>query len=459
MKFYWNEIHGSILLDFFAGLNKRNIRWFIIRGFEGLPNNNPSKDVDVMVEVGKGKEAEKILIASYKRAGLTNLHSDTFGHIHCYVGMNIEQRVSIHIDLVEGYISKGYEVLTFDELYKHVINYNGMNVLDPFMNGVMLIVYKIFAYNKTKLKDAYQTEIYDIYKKHPEQLYSLLEKMTNPSLANEMCNHINKKDFDGLVNHEPEFTKALKKYTFRKRPLKTIYYICEFLMQKIIRIIFKYKSYAKTFAVVAPDGAGKTTFLDNLLSDLSFFYVQRIEDGRFHVYHFRPSILPNLGAVGEKTGVMQQDKNFTSPHRAKVSNPLSSLFRISYYTLDYIIGWNKCVRNDVHYDRYSVFDRYSYDFIVDPRRIRIGLPRKIREFFVSLTPKPDLVFYLDASPETIFSRKQELTYDEIKNQISIYRELSKKDKKRFIVLDAEKKPEDLSDEATKIILERYTEKL
>jgi thymidylate kinase len=226
-----------------------------------------------------------------------------------------------------------------------------------------------------------------------------------------------------------------------------------------MRIIFCYKKYAKTFAVMAPDGSGKTTFLDTLLEELQFYYVNKPEDCRFHVYHFRPSILPNLGEVGEKAGVMKQDTNFTDPHRSKPANPLSSLIRISYYTLDYIIGWQKCVRNDVQYDRYTIFDRYSYDLIVDPRRTKLNLPEWVRRFFVALTPQPNVVFFLNATPEVIYARKQELSLEEITRQIGQYRKVAERNSKRFVIIDAEKLPQEMAKEAIKILLDKYTEKL
>ena len=210
---------------------------------------------------------------------------------------------------------------------------------------------------------------------------------------------------------------------------------------------------------MAPDGTGKTTFLEALLKELNFYYVNDENDNRFHVYHFRPSILPNLGAVGEKAGVMKQDTDFTNPHRSKPANPLSSLIRISYYTLDYIIGWQKCVRNDVHYDRYSVFDRYSYDFIVDPRRTKLNLPESIRTFFVKLTPQPGIVFVLNAKPETVYVRKQELPLEEIERQAKMYKKVAESNKKRFVMIDAEQKPEEMAEQAIHYIMNKYTEKI
>ena len=455
----WDKRHGKILLDFLGKLSENDIKWFILRGYEGLPDINPSKDVDVMIETGKVSSAASLLKWTFEENDVKNLHEDCFGHIHCYVGMDIVHKLSIHIDLIDGYISKGFEVFTFEELYQHVTQYNGMNVLDDLMNGVMLVVYKIFGYRYAKLKPAYQADIFKAQQEYPKEFGDILSKIAGDDLGSKLTDLIAKKDFDTVVALEPEFTKALKKYTIKIRPWSTIRYSAEFLWQKVSRIIFNYKKYAKTFAVMAPDGTGKTTFLEALLKELNFYYVNDENDNRFHVYHFRPSILPNLGAVGEKTGVMKQDTDFTNPHRSKPANPFSSLIRISYYTLDYIIGWQKCVRNDVHYDRYSVFDRYSYDFIVDPRRTKLNLPESIRAFFVKLTPQPGIVFVLNAKPETVYARKQELPLEEIERQSEMYKKVAESNKKRFVVIDAEQKPEEMAEQAIHYILNKYTEKI
>ena len=98
---------------------------------------------------------------------------------------------------------------------------------------------------------------------------------------------------------------------------------------------------------MAPDGAGKTTFLDNLSEKLAFYFVNSSVEERVSIYHFRPSILPNLGAVGEKAKVMKQDTDYSNPHRAKPASTISSLVRISYYWFDYIIGYFLLTRKDL----------------------------------------------------------------------------------------------------------------
>lgn len=459
MQIVWDERHGKILTEFLKALDDSSIKYFILRGYEGLPNRNPSKDVDIMIDIGMLGATEAILKRIFAKHGIEYFYPVVYGHAHCYLGMNTSEQLSIHIDLIEGYVSKGFEVFTFDELYQHVVPYNGMNVLDDLMNGIMLVVYKIFGYHHAKLKPAYQADIFKAQQQSTKEFRSVLIRIAGEELGSKICDLIALKDFGSVVALEPEFTKALKKYTFKARPLNTIRYSVEFLWQKINRIIFNYKKYAKTFAVIAPDGTGKTTFLDALLDELNFYYVNNPEDNRFHVYHFRPSILPNLGAVGEKAGVMKQDTDFTNPHRSKPANQLSSLIRISYYTLDYIIGWQKCVRNDVHYDRYTIFDRYCYDFIVDPRRTKLNLPESVRKVFVRLIPQPRIVFCLNARPEVVYARKQELSLEEIKRQSELYKKVAESDNKRFVMIDAEQTPEKMAKQAVEVILNKYTEKL
>jgi len=162
--------------------------------------------------------------------------------------------------------------------------------------------------------------------------------------------------------------------------------------------------------------------------------------------------------LGEKTGIKQQDKDFTNPHRAKPASKFSSLFRISYYWIDYIIGYNYFVRKDVQFDKFSVFDRYSYDLVVDPVRTRLNLPLWVRKLYVNCTIHPKIVFYLDADPEVIYARKQELTLDEIKRQNIEYKKVVTSHK-RFVTLDSNRSVYESVDDALKVILDTFTERL
>lgn len=454
----WNETCGKIFSECVEQFEKEKIRYFVLRNYELLPEQNIGKDVDIIVEPKKLKQAKKILQKIYKANGLIYYDEAVFDRLNCMHGMSIQNHTGIHVDLIGGYLVRGYEIYSFEELYVHTKWYNGFCVLDEFFDGIMLLIYKQFGYGKPKFKEKYQQTIYDTYQKYPKAFEEELARVTSEELSKSIISGIKNKDFESVLKKSEELNRQLKRFAKKKAFMKTIVRRIRFLWNRLDRAVFQYRKYTRAFAVLAPDGTGKTTFLEALIKELNYYYVSGEKDGKFHVYHFRPTVLPNLGAVGEKAGVMEQDKDWTNPHRNKPANPISSLIRIAYYTMDYIIGWQKCVRKDVHYDRFSIFDRYSYDFIVDPLRTKLGLPKWVRKFFVRLTPQPKIVFVLKAAPDIIYERKQELTKEEITRQLKVYSELADSHK-RFKVISAEQSPEAMAKEALKIILEKYAERL
>jgi thymidylate kinase len=452
----WNERHGRILSDILLRFTQSGIRYFILRNFENLPNINPSKDVDIMVDTKHTKEAKAILLNIYRAHGVSNYYEARHGFLHCCHGMDVKGNFSIHIDLIFSYVSKGFEIFTFDELYKHTENYNEFRVLNNYFEGVMVFIYKQFNYTP-RLKNEYKEIIYNVYKIYPD-FSVLLRDLVGRDLASKILATIEDRRFDDMVLLSGDLTKKLRRFAFAKQPLKTGYLAAAFYTIKGSKIIFRYRKYAKSFSVIAPDGSGKTTFLEKLLEEIDFFFVNDKSDNRCHVYHFRPNLLPNLGAIGEKVGIKEQDKDFINPHRSEPAGGFSSLVRISYYWLDYILGYNLYVRQDVQFDRFSVFDRYSYDLIVDPARTRLSLPFWVRKLFVKLMPHPSIVFYLDADPAVVFGRKQELQLDEIARQKIAYRALAETHD-RFVSLDANRPAEKSANEALQVILDRFTKRL
>ena len=75
-----------------------------------------------------------------------------------------------------------------------------------------------------------------------------------------------------------------------------------------------------------------------------------------------------------------------------------------------------------------------------------------------MVKQPKIVFVLDAPTEVIYKRKQELTPEEITRQLVEFRKLSSLGK-RYFRLDASKSPEEIADDAIKVIVENYATKL
>lgn len=451
----WTKKHAEILRAFFKELDTAKIRFFIDRGYEGLPDDNMSKDVDVIIDPKFSTNAREILLDVFRRHGLTHFCLFYSGDHYVYRAINVEQKIAIHIDLFKGSQKKGIEVNSFDELYAQTVSYNGFRVTNGAYEGVRLFIAKIYGMSKPYFKTEYKEIVTHAWETYPEFAVEL-KKFIGTKLYKKIEFCLMAHDFDKLMTYSSEINQQLHIYTNRRHLLKNLCGRTNFLFYHLNRISLYYRKYEKSFAVMAPDGAGKTTFLELLLERLAFFYVCAPGDlSMFHIYHHRPEFLPNLGAIGEKTGVMKQDKDFTNPHRGKPVGFFNALLRLIYYWLDYIIGWNFYVPCDVRMTRYTVFDRYSYDLLVDPRRTRISsLPLWIRKVFVACMPHPKITFYIDVEPDEIYRRKQELCPEEIHRQVNMFRSIAAGSNK-IITIDGNRPVEQMVDDAIQILLNKY----
>ena len=135
-----------------------------------------------------------------------------------------------------------------------------------------------------------------------------------------------------------------------------------------------------------------------------------------HEYmHFRPTLFGNLSDVAHSAGLKREvDKNYDNPHRGGRTGKLSSLLRLFYYAVDYILGYWIKIKSITRITRLVIFDRYYTDIICDSRRSRIFLNPKFLYFFGRIfIPSLDYNILLTADTDVIMSRKQELSIADV----------------------------------------------
>lgn len=452
----WDERHATLLRDFLNELSQKKIRYVILKNDEGLPFENHSKDVDIVIEPGLYNNAARVIRDCYKRHGITHYKIHKFERLRCWYGMNPDAHFAIHIDLLEGFLHKGFEMFPFEILYEHSFeNNNGIRVLNELMGSVVLLLHSTICYHS--IKEKYARLIINSYLEQREQFRDILQQILGSKHASLMVRLLDDGNYKQIAQLGKKISHVSKWRIFVRRPCFSIYNVVDFLWEKACRIIFNMNRYNNLISVHAPDGTGKTTFIEKLGNELGFYYVCAPSD-LLSIHHFRPCILPNLGAVGEKTGVMKQDTDFTNPHRAKPVNPISSFIRMTYYWIDYFVGMPLLLRKNAQFDKFTVFDRYVYDLLVDPGRTRIKLPYWIRRIFARLVRQPKIIFVLNTDAETIYARKQELTIDEISRQLTEFCKLSLLDT-RVHFLDASQTPDKIAADAINIVLNAFAKKL
>lgn len=209
-----------------------------------------------------------------------------------------------------------------------------------------------------------------------------------------------------------------------QRPLHLIKSLVNYAFDTIKRKTF----YAEpVISFTGVDGAGKSTVLFLIKEELENRFRKEVK-----VLRHRPSYLPIISAL--KYGKREAERRTTMslPRTGGNQSMIGSLLRYSYYLTDYIIGqlfiwFQYSMRGQI-----VLYDRYVYDFIVDPRRSNLNLPQWVRSLGAFFVSDPNLNVFLYAKTEAILKRKQELSAEDITSLTSAYSTLFEHKSKQVI---------------------------
>ncbi|WP_298491137.1 ATP-binding cassette domain-containing protein [uncultured Maritimibacter sp.] len=172
----------------------------------------------------------------------------------------------------------------------------------------------------------------------------------------------------------------------------------------------------KTVAILGPDGAGKSTVLDLVQRRLR-------DEGEDVAYrYFAPGYLKRYRPKPDA-------RVTTNPHETGHYDPLRTAAKIALMVYEFRMGMPQVRR--AH--RLTLFDRYIFDLLIDPRRHRIFPMRGWMRAMVALAPKPDLLIVVSAPTEVIQARKQEVPAEETARQVAAYETLARSMPNGFVV--------------------------
>lgn len=161
-------------------------------------------------------------------------------------------------------------------------------------------------------------------------------------------------------------------------------------------------------AVVGPDGVGKTTVARTLLE---------AHGGERGYVYFRPPLRGPLRTAPPSGPKPRGDKQPTEQRRAL------GWLRLAKNIVWFHVGYRRAIRPALRRGALVVADRWAYGYIVQPGPLRYFGPRWLARLGVRVMPAPDLVVNLVAPPDVVVARKDELTKQQVADELTEWRSL------------------------------------
>jgi thymidylate kinase len=438
---------GVFCVDFFKALRESNILYCVLRNYDQLPYRIPGHDIDILVAREQLPVCERAVekCAKEHNARVICLDLTQDDVTMCVVGRTDGEFWAVTVDFQASLAWKGMEFFNSADVLNHAEVRDGIRKASR--EDCLTIAVLNDAVRTGRIKDRYregtlqeiEEEGFDVTKR----LLRFLDTHNGRTLVNLLRGErasLSRVSLWRLRSHL--LTRAL-----RRAPLHTILSMGSTVVDYCHR---RLRPPGLTVAVVGVDGSGKSTAIGEVSRQVSHLLHRRVV-----VKQLRPGLLPRPGVF---IGIKSTVGPVANPHGKCARGITGSLFLLTYHTLDYIIGYWLVVRPViVSTGSVVIFDRYFYDYLVDPLRHRVRLPESIAKFFRIFVPNPDLVFVLCCPSHVVRGRKIELPPEEIDNQQLKLRRLANEDP-HAVLVDASMDKEKVSALMVDVILGKLAER-
>lgn len=407
-------IENRFLTDFFNLLNTEKIIYCVLRNYEQLPNSLNGSDLDILVDQKDVKRFYKLLdeVLNQTHGKIIVQYGKLTPRI-CIAGIIENKRYGLQLDVHEGMLPyQTVSMFPVEFLLSRVNTHN--NILAANDDDADLIAFLKEILNNSRCKEKYFEDAKEIWTKNRLLYVDVLLQIYDEEFIRIMTMTL-----EG--NYDQTKILKLAKYgqSFLTNDLSTK---INNLTSKASRFYRFFNPPGFSIAVLGTDGAGKTTIINAISEPLN----EAVHNALYYE-HMRPNMIPNIAQL---FGKKQQDGPISNPHSAKTSGFIGSLLRLFYYSFDYVFGyWLKVYPVTVKKSSIWIFDRYYYDYLIDPKRARINLPSWIIQGVKFFIPAPNLILCLGAEPEIIHNRKPELPLDEVTEQVNKLKSFCDSEKK------------------------------
>lgn len=407
---------SEFLTDLLARFEKEEVDYCILRNYERLPNDNTGKDIDILIRrsslnraIGCIKSTKNIRIT-----GFTQRQNMTALYIYGVQWGN--NRNAIKIDLISARTWKGFHYLPVETVLEYTESKDPEQpiIRSPAPHHEAIISLFGHYLSTGSIKQKYAKEIRRIFTQHADQVRNELSPYLGKRITDQLAISIEKNNQEALKRLRRKVVFALIIKNIGSKPLESLFGYIKHSFTEFILLGRNCNSLV--FAFLGPDGAGKSTLIEqvsNKLDDTA---------SNIKLVHLKPTYLFK-GRIAQR-GIV------TDPHQKEPRSKIVSVLKLIFWICELWV--DRFFNREKNYS-IKIYDRYFDDVSIDPIRYRYSAGIKFAQLCQRLIPKPDLYFICIAPTEVIQERKQEVPEHETRRQLEAYKALA--DNHQKIIID------------------------
>jgi thymidylate kinase len=406
---------SELLHSLFDLLEIKEMRFLVLRNHQGLPESNNARDVDILVSPQTEPKSINAIVGELSKRFKANII--WINELDYLSGFVIARQLEdgtityLKLDFFYGLKWRGLEFVDADEVLSSRVKIKNYYIPDPGHEAVVHLLNGVL-YSKF-IKDKYIPIIINGCDNYSDTFMSLINSSGIDSLKHKIKVVISGLKTEGVANNILAFRKALITrmimHHASPRSVKGFW-------QSVITELVTRRRMGYLISFSGPDGSGKSTIMKYVLE---FFSLPGITK-QVVPHHFLPEGIPPLHRL-VKVNKKLSKQDYTNPYSEKPVGRLSSLVRFCYYTVAFLVANLRYISPQKKRNEVVIFDRYYPDLIADPTRARLSISQSvISRIFSLVAAVPDVALVFIASPETLISRKGELTEQKAKQLVKDY---------------------------------------
>lgn len=385
----------DFLITLFTELDTHHIRYCVLHSWEQLPRSL-SSDLDIAVHPDDARKLPFVLRFLQKKGYIPIQLLSYAVNAQYFVFCWFQKLNSVAVDVIVEHRRGGLILASGQTL-----------VTGRQKRGIFWIADPGTEFSYLLAKKACKGTVSAVQASRLELLVKELGRSTAERLASKLfLGTLGERVVDACAHGCLEtLLSQIRNQTWRTSVARNPLRLAAYLLSDVVRRVRRFLQPTGLFVVVmGPDGAGKSSLIEHLVREVGPAF------RRHKVFHWRPMLLWRHKAVGDTT----------QPHSRPPNSASRSVARLFVHLLDFWLGYWLLIRPVLVRSGFVLFDRYFHDVLADPKRYRFGGPGWLAKSVGWLVPKPDLLFILDAAPEVILSRKQEVMPADVLAQRQVY---------------------------------------